>query len=1297
MRRVLLPVLLLAISCLLTNCGTGGEVMTTDVPDLTETDTVAGDVGADNLAIPDVAPEVLLDEVWDLSPTDFAADHLTPENGAPGWPCVTDGDCLSNLCIPTPDGQQCTTTCIDECPFGWQCRLYGPSLPDEVYVCVPTDVDLCRPCETNGDCFTDGTDAGQACVSYGPDGNFCGAPCEVDQDCPQGYLCQAATDVAGSSVAQCARSGGDCPCKQRFVDAGAATLCYHENTFGLCSGERSCIGAGLTECDAPVPAAEACNGLDDDCDGSVDEEVEAGGCTIANEYGVCPGTYQCDNGELSCLGGGAAPEICDGLDNDCDGTTDEGFPDTNNDGIKDCLVVDKDGDDVLDIDDNCPTIFNANQADFDLDGKGDACDLDDDNDLSADVTDCKPLDPKIFPGNDEACNGTDDDCDLLVDEGFSDTDGDKLADCIDEDDDNDGAADDVDCAPADDAVFPGADESCNAMDDDCDDAVDEEFPDTDGDGLADCVDDDADGDTIADADDNCPAVGNPEQEDLDGDGLGDLCDPDLDGDAIPNSTDNCPATKNTNQADLDQDDIGDLCDEDPDGDDVIDGDNCPLVANPTQADGDGDGIGDACEDDLDGDGVSNLLDCVPDNPSIYPGAEEICDDIDNDCDGLVDEGFGDADNDGLKDCVDADDDNDGDPDDADCQPNNPAIHHAAAEACDGKDNDCDGKLDEDLGTTSCGFGECAHKAANCNDGVLQICNPFEGAGAEICDGKDNDCDGLTDEDMGGSNCGLGLCAHNQPNCQGGEMQECDPLLGAGEEGCDGLDNDCDGKTDEDQPILACGKGQCFHSISSCKGGQEQLCNPFEGAGKEICDGQDNDCNGLADEELGETACGLGTCLHTVSNCANGVIQICNPFDGAVKEICDGADNDCDGVVDDDLGYKSCGIGECEKTVSLCHDGQPDECDPLDGAVEEECDGLDNDCDGSYDEDFDDTDLDGEADCVDKDDDNDGTPDELDNCPLTQNLGQDDADDDDLGDLCDPDDDNDGDPDETDCAPNDPGQASTFDEICFNGIADDCDETTPDECILASCKAIKAAKPGAASGEFTVDPDGDEGVDPFAVACDMDTDGGGWIRLQITNSQQVVVGSNDATNPWNKCADDGAMYYDWLANENAVNADYAPVAEYTQDVPLSYANPISGQTHSAEQVSALRAVVTELSGTTRMVAITADDDGADYHQNQGGGHEVYIMGSDNQWFLLSVGTNGECGGGAPSWPAAGSQSAFYLWSSSADTSVQFGTTGVSNSALGGLGVEQLIPLQVRLDVHTGGGVAFGWQKQDFLVR
>ncbi|MCP3686386.1 MAG: DUF4215 domain-containing protein [bacterium] len=69
----------------------------------------------------------------------------------------------------------------------------------------------------------------------------------------------------------------------------------------------------------------------------------------------------------------------------------------------------------------------------------------------------------------------------------------------------------------------------------------------------------------------------------------------------------------------------------------------------------------------------------------------------------------------------------------------------ATEVCDGLDNDCDYEIDEDLGETTCGLGVCENTVDNCVDGEDQVCDPFEGSSEEICDGLDNDCDGETDE------------------------------------------------------------------------------------------------------------------------------------------------------------------------------------------------------------------------------------------------------------------------------------------------------------------------------------------------------------------------------------------------------------------------------------------------------------------------------------------------------------------------------------------------------------------------
>ena len=1143
-------------------------------------------------------PETVTEVSVELNEDGFA---IAP--GDRGYPCTANEQCHSGFCIYTADGQVCTRTCTEECPKPWQCVLLTATLPDQVFICAPTWLDLCRPCMADSDCMANGVDAGQACIPHGPDGNFCGENCNQNKECPEDYECQEIESVNGALSDQCVLLEGVCDCTQLHIDQGAYTECFVTNDWGTCTGQRGCVETGLEACDAGEPASEECNSVDDDCDGQVDEDISGGDCYLTNEHGVCPGMEICAGGILVCDGDEATAEACDGQDNDCDNDVDEGFADTDGDGVADCLESDKDGDTIPDIQDNCPGTFNPGQEDYDFDNDGDLCDADDDNDLSPDTADCAPLDEAVFPSAEELCDGKDNNCNFIADEGFIDTDSDGWKDCIDEDDDEDGVSDEADCAPLDPAIHLGALEICDGVDNDCDNDVDEGHPDLNQDGIADCMDDDMDGDGINNDQDNCPAVANPQQENADQDSLGDVCDDDKDGDSIPNGVDNCTDVKNTLQTDTENDGLGDACDPDMDNDNIEnDDDNCPLVNNPGQEDADDDGIGDACEDDLDGDGTPDSKDCAPENPAVYPGAAEECDGVDNNCNSAIDEGYKDSDFDGVKDCIDGDDDDDGDPDETDCAPMDAKVHQAAAEECDGVDNNCDDKVDEGFGMVQCGKGQCAHGVPACENGTSQVCDPYDGAAQETCDGQDNDCDGLTDEDLGSTNCGLGKCNHTVANCVNGTPNQCDPKAGAIDEICDGIDNDCDAKTDEELGQLACGKGQCFHTVPACLGGVEQECDPLAGALTEVCDGADNDCDGDTDEELGQTECGMGNCLHTVDNCANGVQQLCNPMQGAAGEICDAADNDCDGLVDEDLGTASCGKGECFHTVSVCKEGLPQQCEPMEGALdetcdgldnncngftdedlgsttcglgvcehtvancsngmpqvcdpmagkdEEGCDGLDNDCNGETDEGFVDTNQDGEADCVDTDDDGDGITDPLDKCPLIENPNQEDMDNDNIGDACDPDIDGDGTVNEDDCDPEDKNIYPGADEVCFNDKDDDCDADTPDVCNSLHCKGLLEDSPDLDSGVYKIDPDGAGGVEPFDVYCDMETNSGGWTLI-------AIVSDTDSTN-WHafhtnwKTAGSFGTTTDPAHSQDAKSAAYALVSG--TDLMLSY----NGQT------------------------------------------------------------------------------------------------------------------------------------------
>jgi hypothetical protein len=311
--------------------------------------------------------------------------------------------------------------------------------------------------------------------------------------------------------------------------------------------------------------------------------------------------------------------------------------------------------------------------------------------------------------------------------------------------------------------------------------------------------------------------------------------------------------------------------------------------------------------------VGNALDCNDASGDIFPGQTELCDGVDNNCEDGIDEGnpgggeycptgqVGVCEA-GTTNCAAGQ---------LLCVQNEPPTE----EICDGLDNDCDGATDEGNpgGGGYCPTGQpgvCEAGTSVCEGGGL-VCAQNEPPTEEVCDGLDNDCDGATDEGNpgGGGYCdtgNFGICAAGTAICEFGVL-DCIADNMPDVEVCDGLDNDCDGETDEGNPgggsyCLTGLPGVCESGTENCIGGG-LVCVEDTPASPEVCDGMDNDCDGETDEgnpggggpcETGQP----GICAAGTLSCAAGVLD-CVPNETPIREICgDSLDNDCDGEVDE---------------------------------------------------------------------------------------------------------------------------------------------------------------------------------------------------------------------------------------------------------------------------------------------------------------------------------------------------------------------------------------------------------------
>ncbi|MBT6434309.1 MAG: hypothetical protein HOK28_14520, partial [Deltaproteobacteria bacterium] len=248
---------------------------------------------------------------------------------------------LQGVEIPTPEAEPCG----GDCPDGTICVPVIDENGEPAFACLDVHLRYCSPCLEDSDCIDPFMpDAGSLCVTREDgSGSYCATDCAEHTDCPEGAYCLERED--GRAV--CMPENLNCECSEWATENEMVTQCSTANVNGTCIGQRICNEDGLTECDAPIAQEEICNEADDNCNGLVDESfpTEGEACDGGDGDLCSDGALTCDRGLVICLEDPTGrSESCNGLDDDCDSVVDNNLVNVSADNqqgicagsVKDC-------------------------------------------------------------------------------------------------------------------------------------------------------------------------------------------------------------------------------------------------------------------------------------------------------------------------------------------------------------------------------------------------------------------------------------------------------------------------------------------------------------------------------------------------------------------------------------------------------------------------------------------------------------------------------------------------------------------------------------------------------------------------------------------------------------------------------------------------------------------------------------------------------------------------------------------------------------------------------------------------